>query len=55
MQLERRLAEPLPDLLGAKGTNSIETETKNQAVFLSQSDVESVVLGGNSAAIPTVT
>ena len=48
------LAEALPDLLGSKGTNSIEAETEYQPVFFSQSYVERVILGGNGAAIPTV-
>ena len=52
---KRSLAEALPDLLGSKSTNSIEPETEYQPVFLSQSDVESVILGGDGAAIPTVT
>ena len=44
----------MPDLFGAKGAYSVEPESKNQAVFLSNSNVEGVVLYRDSAAIPAV-
>jgi hypothetical protein len=49
------LPEPLPNLFGAETTDSIKTKTKHETVFLPNSNVESVVLRGDGAAIPTVT
>src|SRR5688572_24735645 len=45
----------LPDLLGAKRTNPIESETEDEAVFFPYTNVERVVLRGDGAAIPCIT
>ena len=44
----------MTDLFGPKRTDSVEPEPKHQAVLLSDSHVEGVVLGSDRAAIPTV-
>ena len=49
-----RLAETLPNLFGAKGAYSIEPETKDEPVFFSESHIEGVVLGRDSAAVPAI-
>ena len=41
-------------MFGAKRADAIEPEPKNQAVFLSSSNIEGVVLYGDGAAVPTV-
>jgi len=51
----RDLAETLADLLGTESSDAIEAEAKDSAVFLPNSDVESVVLRGDSAAVPGIT
>lgn len=48
-------AEILPDLLGAEGANSVESEAEDKPILFSQSHIESVVLHRHSAAIPRIT
>ena len=46
--------EVLPDLFSTEGADAIEPKTKYQAVFLSDANVERVVLRGHRAAIPGI-
>ena len=48
------LSKLLSDLFSAEGANAVEAEAEHHAVFLSDTDVESVVLGSHCAAVPTV-
>ena len=50
----RSLAEVLADLLGPKSTDAIEAEAEDEAVFLTQSHVEAVVLDGYCTTIPRI-
>lgn len=47
-------AEALPDLFSAERTDAVETKAKQQALFLSHTDVESRILCRHRAAVPTV-
>ncbi len=48
------LVEALPDLLSAEGADAVEPEAEHQAVFLSDADIEGVVLRRHRAAIPGI-
>ncbi len=48
------LTEALSDLLGTKSADSIEAKTEDDTVFLSESDVEGVVLQRDSTAVPAI-
>ena len=48
------LPKLLSNLLSSEGPDAIEAEAEHHAVFLSDADVEGVVLGSHCAAVPTV-
>ena len=48
------LAELLADLFCAEGADAVEAEAEDEAVFVSQAHVESVVLDGDGAAVEVV-
>lgn len=52
--MQGTLSEPLPNLLCAEATDSIQPKTKYDTVLLPNPNVESVILCGDGAAIPTV-
>lgn len=49
------LTRSLSDLLGAESSDTVEAETEDDAVLLSDSHVEGVVLGRDGATVPTIT
>jgi len=51
----KKSPKPLTNLFSTEATDSIEAKTKNDSILLPDSNIESVVLRGDSTAIPTVT
>src|SRR5215210_7176045 len=49
-----RLGETLADLLCAEGADAVEAEAEDGSVFVTQTDVEVVVLNGDGATVPGV-